>query len=372
MVLRGEKLDRPTYTILHTMSGEGNTGVCYRATHDVYGRDVVQKTVSLLGIDDAAARSEPALLNRLRHRHLVEVWEAQWDPDPQWSAVKAVTFVMPYYPGGTIYGNLMDGYKFSIGQAVSIACGVLDALHYLHVQQRLLHRDVKPDNVLLDEGRSWSYLSDLGSAAFMSPAGDADARGGTPLYRAPEAHTGRVGVAADVYGVGMVLLEMLNGPLPYDTLNHDRVAARLERGKPPVPARLLKPAPHVPDGLSLAVRRMISADPAVRPGSAREALRKLQAQGHMDWRSDVEGTRWTGRWPPSAGVRSRVFEARIERIESGRYAGKVLMSARWRHADSLNWRELRKLARRAAVDDDTAVRRFFRGIEEAAAHTPAA
>lgn len=120
MVLRGEKLGQPIYTMLQTMTGEGSTGICYRATHEIYGCDVVQKTVSLLGVEDAAARSEPALLNRLRHHHLVDVWEAPWEPDPAWQAVKAVTFIMPFYEGGTVARALTDGYRFSVGQAIEI------------------------------------------------------------------------------------------------------------------------------------------------------------------------------------------------------------------------------------------------------------
>lgn len=371
MVLLGEQLERPTYKILHTIS-EGNTAVCHKAVHDLYGRDVVQKTVSLLGVTDAAARSEPALLNRLSHDNLVKVWEAQWDPDPKLKAVKAVTFVMPYYPGKTVHSALNEGHRFSIGEAVKIACGTLDALHYLHIEERLLHRDVKPSNVMLDQTRTHAYLGDLGSAAFIDDTGDADAQAGTPLYRPPEAHLGRVGVAGDIYGVGMVLLEMLNGPLPYEEIVEDKLDERLAAGKAPVAARLLRPGPQVPDALSLLVRRMIDPDPARRPSSASEALAKLQNVTHMDWRDADEAARWEGRWPPASGQRSRVFRIEREIIPSGRYAGQVRLSAAWRRAGALDWRGLASLTRRAPAADEAALRTFFRDVESAAAQMPAA
>lgn len=370
MVLLGEKLERPTYTILHTMR-EGNTGVCHMAVHEVYGREVVQKTISLLGVADAAAGSEPALLNRLRHRHLVEVWEAQWDPDKKLKLVKAITFVMPYYPGETVYRALAEGYQFSIGQAVKIACGVLDALHYLHVGENLLHRDVKPANVMLDVDRVHPYLGDLGSAAFLSDDGDADAHAGTLLYRPPEAHTGRVGVTGDIYGVGMVLLEMLNGPLPYADIVDDKLRERLESGRAPVAAHLLKPGPHVPGALSLLVRQMIDRDPGRRPQSASDAMRRLQDVTHMDWRSNPEGTTWQGRWPPAAGARGRIFKIEREKIDRGRYAGLIKLTAAWRRPGALEWRGLASLTRRVP-DEAAALRSFFRDVQEAAVQMAAA
>jgi hypothetical protein len=98
MVLVGERLDRQTYDVIRTI-GEGNAGVCYHAYHEIFGCDVVQKTVSLLGVQDALAHSEPRLLKDVKHACLVEVWEAQWEPDPRWKSLEAITFVMPYYRG---------------------------------------------------------------------------------------------------------------------------------------------------------------------------------------------------------------------------------------------------------------------------------
>ncbi|MGH9197737.1 MAG: serine/threonine-protein kinase, partial [Acidimicrobiia bacterium] len=97
-MLLGECLDRPTYRILHTI-GEGAQGVCRRGVHEVFNKDVVQKTVSTFGAPDSAVRvNEPAILKEIKHDRIVEIWEAQWDPDPDLAKVHAVTFVMPYYP----------------------------------------------------------------------------------------------------------------------------------------------------------------------------------------------------------------------------------------------------------------------------------
>lgn len=236
-------LAKGTATVIQTMNEAGNTGICYSAYHEIFKRDVVQKTVSLLGLDDAAAYTEPKLLKRLRHRHLAEVWEAQWEPDAKWKDIKAVTFVMPSYAGGSVADALAERHRFSIGDALAIACGVLDALHYLHVDEGLLHRDVKPANVLLDAARRHPYLSDLGSAAAMTgSAQDAEARSGTPLYRPTESRTGRYDARGDIYSAGLLLLECLNGRLPYESLDRDQVDARSPRGSTPSPPACSRPA----------------------------------------------------------------------------------------------------------------------------------
>lgn len=370
MALHGERLDKPTYTVLQTIKDQGgSTGVCYKGFHEIFRRDVAQKTVSLLGLDDAVAYSEPELLKSLRHKHLIEVWEAQWDPDPHWKQLKAVTFVMPFYEGGSILEALLDEHRFSIGEAIGVACGLLDALHYLHIDRRILHRDVKPSNVLLDATRTHPYLGDLGSAAPMSETGDTDVRVGTPLYLPPEAHLGRHAVRGDIYAVGMVLLECLNGSLPYGRLNLAQVETRLAEGRSPVPARLLRPAPHVPPSVTRLVSRLVSADPVRRPETAVVAQRALERATHMDWRPNVDDDSqvWDGRQLPTVPAgRGRLCQVRAQPILRGRYAGAILLTARWRRAGTTTWRQFRSLERHVPPGDDAALAGFFRCVEAAA------
>ena len=374
-MLKGERLDKPTYTVLQTMTDSGNTAICHKAFHDIFKQVVVQKTVSLLGLDDALAYSEPHLLKELKHKHLIDVWEAQWEPDPKWQPIKAVTFVMPYYEGGSVMNALLDGHRFSVGEAVGIACGLLDALHYLHVDKGLLHRDVKPANVMLDAVRRHPYLGDLGSAALMDADGTANVRSGTLLYQPPESHLGRYTPQGDLYSVGMVLLECLNGAFPYADLDRDKVGARLARGQPSVAARLLKPGPHVPPAVARLVARLVDRDPVRRPATALKAQRELHRALHLDWRErdDAEGRVWDGRWPPASRPGGgRAYEVRSARIVQGRYAGEVLLTARWRRTGAVDWRRFRSLERRAAPGDDAALGAFFRSVEAEAQRSAAA
>jgi hypothetical protein len=243
---------------------------------------------------------------------------------------------------------------------------VLDALHYLHVDERLLHRDIKPANVLLDAARRHAYLADLGSAALMTDGDDAEARSGSPLYRPPESHLGRYSIQGDLYSVGLVLLELLNGPLPYASLNRDDIDARLARGLPPVAARLLRPGSHVPPAVARLVNRMIDRGPSRRPANALAAQRALQGAVHLDWRERDDGaTRvWDGRWPPAARAgQGRKYEIRAQPIAKGRYAGELALTARWRRAGTIDWRQFASLASRVPTDDPAALARFFRAVE---------
>ncbi|HEY0339536.1 MAG TPA: hypothetical protein VGC34_01915, partial [Steroidobacteraceae bacterium] len=100
MALAGEALNRPTYSFLQTIS-EGSNSICRLVEHEIFGQQMVQKTISLLGVPDGLARSEPRLLVGLDHDHLVRVREAQWDPDYPVDQMM-VTFVTEYYEGKSV------------------------------------------------------------------------------------------------------------------------------------------------------------------------------------------------------------------------------------------------------------------------------
>src|SRR4051812_29649075 len=145
MALRGELLSRPTYEALKTLQGGAINLAIGVYRHKVLDKDVVQKTIDMAGRQDAAAYKEPRLLDSIRHDHVVPVFEAQYDPETP----DAITFVMPYYGGGSVQNLLLDDYRFSIDQARTIAIEILDALDYVHGTLGYVHRDVKPGNVLL-------------------------------------------------------------------------------------------------------------------------------------------------------------------------------------------------------------------------------
>jgi serine/threonine protein kinase len=366
--LRGEA-DRKTYVIQDRIAGGATTDDVYLAFHTVFQGPCVQKRVHTHGLEDALASNEPAFLDRLRHPHIVEVREAQWDPDQP----GAIVFVMRRYAGGSVEQALRDDYRFSLHQSVDLATHTLDALAYIYRHHGAIHRDVKPGNLLLDEAHANAYLSDLGSAATLDANGEAAAVLGTDHYRPPEAKsTGKVGRSADLFGLGMALFEMLNGRLPWETHDLAKVEARLKAGRRALPDTVLSGyAPHVPDRLRRVVNRAIARNPGsrfTRPEEFIRALRKARAAS-IDWKHlDGDGLRgtWTGTWPAKRPVEKRTTYRVTSRVlKAGRDSGKLRLEADYRKPGTAKWREAVKDAT-VDADDHPGVAGFFKSVEHKA------
>ena len=199
MPLRGEAQGRPTYDLVaQIQTGDGR--LVFQAFHRVFNGPCWQKTVPLLGLQDAMFATEPQLVEALDHPNIVQVREAQFDPQ----ITDAVTFVMRHYEGGSAADALGNGHRFSINEAIALTFQLLDALAYLHVEMGFVHRDIKPHNLLLDAPRTTGYLSDFGSAARIGADGSVNSAGWTLAYLDPAAAlSGRMTTRSDLYAAGV-------------------------------------------------------------------------------------------------------------------------------------------------------------------------
>jgi serine/threonine protein kinase len=369
MALRGEKLEKPTYEILRSLKG-GKSGPVHMADHKVFGRPCVQKTYSTFGLEDAAAYREPRALHKIKHPHVVEILEAQYDPDVE----DAITIVTVYCEGGSIADAFDENYRFSIHQALRLTTHALDALAHVHTEHRLIHRDPKPGNVFLDASRETAYLGDFGSAAEIEDDCMVAGIEGSPLYTAPEGGppSGRIAVSGDVYGIGMTLFEMLNGPFPYAAIDPQVVDRRLTRGQRALPESAFVFAPHIPEPLRRVVRKAVRPRPGDRfstPGEFITAIGRLQC---IDWKH-VEGDEpgggiWQGTWPPHRALSSRRRYRVVARtLKRGRESGK-------RRLEAYQAPSLRSNFSRFGVEDETvepddmgAIERFFKAVQDKAA-----
>jgi eukaryotic-like serine/threonine-protein kinase len=369
MPIHGDRLDKPSYAILRSLRG-GNVGEAWLARHEVFGQRVVQKTYDTLGLEDSVAAAEPRLLRNITHDHVAQVLEAQFDPDYP----NAITFTMPYYEGRCIAKAFDEGYVFSTHQALKLTIHVLDALGHVHTVHRYIHRDPKPGNVFLDADRQTAYLGDFGSAAEMDANGRAAGIQGSPLYMPPEGGPadGEVGVAGDIYGVGVTLYEMLNGPFPYADISPEQVERRLAGGQRALPNSAFERwNPWVPEQVRAAVRKAIRPNPAERYGSATEFMRNLERIRCIDWKrtagDGLDGV-WDGTWPP---------HERIERRRRYRVASRLLRGGRRRleafeALPGSSWRRFGVPDATVAPDDRRAVERFFADVATSAAQRAAA
>eukprot|EP00927_Polykrikos_kofoidii_P085388 TRINITY_DN9285_c0_g1_i2.p1 TRINITY_DN9285_c0_g1~~TRINITY_DN9285_c0_g1_i2.p1 ORF type:complete len:803 (-),score=126.76 TRINITY_DN9285_c0_g1_i2:386-2794(-) len=215
-----------TYKILRFL-GRGTFGEVLLACDRKEQQDLVAlKTVACDQLStDAAERarstalSEARLLRQLRHPHIVGCREVQWDAERQ-----TVWFALEYLDGGDVQ-SLIDARKqcgapsFEDHFVRRVLASVGSALRYVH-EQDVLHRDVKPANVLLARGARRIKLGDFGVSKLLEATGRARTVVGTPYYLSPEIVSGQAyGGAADAWALGVCLHELVALRRPFEAAN---------------------------------------------------------------------------------------------------------------------------------------------------------
>ncbi|MDQ0893841.1 serine/threonine-protein kinase [Agromyces ramosus] len=253
---------------LDSLIGRGGMATVYRGEDLTLGRQVAVKVFAEAaeGIDDLERRrSETALLASLSHRALVRLYDASRD-----KRTGREYLVMELIDGTDLRQALRTG-PLGAADAADLLADVGEALHVIHARG-IVHRDVKPANVLLEPAhlptRSWNAkLADFGIARLID-----DARltrtgllVGTPGYLSPEQVSGKpTGGAADVYALGLLVLEARTGQTAFPGASVEAAAARLVRD-PDIPASL-------GDDWCELLRAMTAREPEARPTALDVAL----------------------------------------------------------------------------------------------------
>jgi serine/threonine protein kinase len=250
----------------------------YQALDTVLDRVVAIKVFAVDTSEDRARlESEVRLLSGLNHPNLVTVHDARLavgaDDGPSF-------LVMEFVSGNTLRDSIATS-VVSGELIVAVASGIGEGLHVVH-QAGIVHRDVKPANILIEIDAPTTSgvrakLADFGIAHSVgsSHLTATQAVIGTAAYLSPEQAAGAaVTSATDIYSLGLVLLECFTGQIEYPGTAAESLAARLGRN-PELPASL-------PAGWSALLGSMLARDPATRPTALEVAQSSLQLAGELD------------------------------------------------------------------------------------------
>ena len=247
--------------------GRGGMATVYLVHDAKHGRDVALKVLhpelaASLGRDRFLR--EIAFAARLTHPNILPLYESG-------EAGDALFYLMPYAEGDTLRTRLTEESALPVADALRIARDVARALAYAHAHN-VLHRDIKPGNILLESGAA--VVADFGIARAVSRAADDVALTdsglliGTPAYMAPELAGGREPDGrADIYALGCVLYQMLAGEPPFGGSSARVILAR--HALDPVPP-LGTARPGLPAGVEQLVATALQKVPADRYATAEE------------------------------------------------------------------------------------------------------
>ncbi len=297
----------------YTLEGEigrGGMGVVYRARDERLHRRVAIKVLppELAFSSEIRARftREAQTAARLAHPHIVPIHDVG-------EGKGIVYFVMGLIEGESLAARIRRRGRVPAEEARRIMRETVDALSAAHALS-VIHRDIKPDNILLEGTRGRVMVTDFGIAKALTASSSATLTSagmaiGTPSYMSPEQAAGERDIdgRSDLYSVGIVAYQMLSGELPF---NAPTVAGILMK-------HITEPAPllherfsDVPEDLSLAVARCLEKDPENRWPSAeamRRALESRTVAGYrptgLGWRAESRPANPTRPSPRTASTR---------------------------------------------------------------------
>ena len=260
--------------------GAGGMATVYLA-HDLrHDRDVAIKVLKpelAQSLTGERFLREIAITARLNHPHILALLDSGAA-----ASGELLYYVMPVATGQSLRDRLAERGPLPVADALRVASDVTEALAHAHAHG-VVHRDIKPDNILLSDGHA--IVVDFGIAkavgiARESATDDATLTSagtslGTPAYMAPEQAAGEDDVdhRADLYAVGVMLYEMISGAPPFTGTFQHVVVAKMAKDAPGLGAR----GSTVPPALAQLVARCLARDPAQRPATADALLLQLRA-----------------------------------------------------------------------------------------------
>lgn len=244
---------------LRGLLGEGAFGKVWLADDLKLGRQVALKTLKL----PAASTLGPQVLTALRTeaQHLAQLEHANIVRVHAWREAEGEYYlVLQFVAGGSLADRLKNEKALGWQDAARYVADVGEALVEAH-KRGVIHRDIKPDNILWDAARNEAMLTDFGVSARLAEPGTA---AGTPIYMAPEAFEGHISPALDVYSLAATFFRLVTGEFPFEKASRPGLVQQKLKG-------LRDPDPRckaMPEALERIIRAGLAGKPADRPNMA--------------------------------------------------------------------------------------------------------
>ena len=262
MFFRGQVVGK--YKILSPL-GSGGFGTVYLAEDTWIDKKVAIKVPHRQNVDFGDLLREPRLLASLSHPNIVSILTAE-------KQSSLFFIVMEYVPGNTLETVISRDGRIDLARTLDYTCQICNAVDHAH-QHGVLHRDLRPGNVLVTEG-GLVKVADFGTSRFIEAAGFGTTVIGSPPYMAPEQFHGRAVFASDIYSLGVTMYQMLTGVLPYNTPAPADLE-KLMKGELVSPPQTRNP--KIPRKINDIVMKAVAPDVNARYQSASHLLKDLLA-----------------------------------------------------------------------------------------------
>jgi serine/threonine protein kinase len=259
---RGQAVGK--YKILSSI-GSGGFGTVYLAEDTWMNKRVAIKVPHRQNVNFGELLHEPRLLASLSHPNIVSILTAEKQDN-------LFFIVMEYVSGDTLETMILRDGTIDLARALDYTCQICNALDHAH-QQGVIHRDLRPGNVLVTEGGRVK-VADFGTSRFIELAAHGTTVIGSPPYMAPEQFHGKTVFASDIYSLGVTMYQMLTGVLPYSTPSPADLE-RLMKGDLVSPPQLRNPS--IPTQINDIIMKAVAPEVGARYQRAGELMTALLA-----------------------------------------------------------------------------------------------